>query len=338
MDQLDELVGFLGNPSKSIQKIALENVLPYSAKEPADSTLFTKNDFAGTKSLLNIVNSNDDDPAMQKMALSALINICENKKVRSFVVSDSTTLARFVGKVLKKDDQNSGLYCMLLANLAHDEKIVELVGPNLDLLVYAFLKNSGPMSPSDFLAFVFAEIARQKKGREYWTSNKAVNLAKLYTQLFSPVTTRRSGVAATFKNCLLDLKCHDKVLQTSLIETIMIALKGPEPLDAEDESKLPESVRKNISVHKKREPDQGQQIILVECLLLLSSTPAGREQLREKNAYFIIRELHLATGDDHVKELCERFVNMVMRGEPEESKIVELLSDDSDDDVIQEVV
>ncbi|CAJ0751521.1 5079_t:CDS:10 [Entrophospora sp. SA101] len=73
---------------------------------------------------------------------------------------------------------------------------------------------------------------------------------------------------------------HPKMLSKSninILPYILLPLCGPEEFDLE-----------------KREPDTNLRKILLESLLLLTSTQEVREILREKKVYIIIRQLHLA--------------------------------------------
>ena len=53
---------------------------------------------------------------------------------------------------------------------------------------------------------------------------------------------------------------------------------------------------------KKREPDEVLRLTHIETLLLLCSTRAGREYLREHGVYEIVRALHLVEKVDKVRE------------------------------------
>ncbi|CAJ0626815.1 3546_t:CDS:2 [Entrophospora sp. SA101] len=87
-------------------------------------------------------------------------------------------------------------------------------------------------------------------------------------------------IMVKIKNCCFAVHHHPKMLSKSninILPYILLPLCGPEEFDLE-----------------KREPDTNLRKILLESLLLLTSTQEVREILREKKVYIIIRQLHLA--------------------------------------------
>lgn len=333
MDQLQELAALLDCGQENVQEIALENLLPYTRSDAGKIHIFKDNDYAAIRSLKKLSGK----PNLRRNALSAMVNLCDDKDVREFLAGDHTALASFVLGALDST-ANTGLYCMLLANLAHSKDTIDYLlrknGALLKKLVGQFVKSSTP--DYDYLAFTFGESARYDPGASFWVGS-GLPLALIVPQLVGDSVTRRAGIAAAIKNTLFEVTYHERVIESGAVEYIMIALKGPESLDEEDTAKLPEIVRAEIGQNKRREEDPNLQLALVECLLLLSSSKVGRAALRQRSTYFIIRELHLGTQDVAVQDACERFVNMIMRGEPEEPKVIEV-EDDEDDEEIVEVV
>jgi len=63
------------------------------------------------------------------------------------------------------------------------------------------------------------------------------------------------------------------------------------------------------------ESDPHLRRILLETILLLTSTRHGRDILREEKAYYIVREMHKLEKDKSVILIAERIVNMLMRDE-----------------------
>ena len=58
----------------------------------------------------------------------------------------------------------------------------------------------------------------------------------------------------------------------------------------------------------------------LETLLLLTSTRDGRQEMRSRGVYFVVRELHLGVEDEGVREGCERLVQVLMRDEEGEGE------------------
>lgn len=63
---------------------------------------------------------------------------------------------------------------------------------------------------------------------------------------------------------------------------------------------------------KERDPDSSIIVTHLESLLLLTTTHHGREYLRASKVYPIIRETHLALGqqDEGVETACDRIVQV----------------------------
>lgn len=70
-------------------------------------------------------------------------------------------------------------------------------------------------------------------------------------------------------------------------------------LDFEDQEQLPEALQ-YMDEGKQREPDPALRLMLVESLLLLCTGLYGRECLRRRGAYIVVREAHLREQDEKV--------------------------------------
>lgn len=75
---------------------------------------------------------------------------------------------------------------------------------------------------------------------------------------------------------------------------------------------------------KKREEDSVLRMMCVEILLLLSTTFTGRETLRNRGAYYVVREAHKAEQDQPIKDAIERLVSLLQGEEGRESKSEQL--------------
>ncbi|MEQ2215355.1 Protein hgh1, partial [Xenoophorus captivus] len=59
---------------------------------------------------------------------------------------------------------------------------------------------------------------------------------------------------------------------------------------------------------KKREEDPDIRKMLLETLLLLTATKAGRQALKQKNVYPVMREFHRWEKDVYVAAACEKLI------------------------------
>jgi hypothetical protein len=103
---------------------------------------------------------------------------------------------------------------------------------------------------------------------------------------------------------------------------------------------------------KERESDNEIIKSHLETLLLLTTTPEGREVLRRVKVYPIVRECHLHIENEEVREACDRVVQIIMRkeeGEEEDipdmsaaggnaGRLVELKDDEDEEDQLIEVL
>ena len=118
---------------------------------------------------------------------------------------------------------------------------------------------------------------------------------------------------------------------------------GSEDYALEEMEKLPEEVQL-LEPDKEREPDVGVLTSHLETLLLLTTTMEGREALRDKGVYPVVRECHANVEDERVKESCDRWVQVVMRdeeareeGEHGVGKVKEISNVENDDDKVVDV-
>lgn len=71
---------------------------------------------------------------------------------------------------------------------------------------------------------------------------------------------------------------------------------------------------------KKREPNPSIRLTHIESLLLFCTTRRGRELLRSRGVYPIIKALHLVEEEEEVAEQVVRLVNLLKRDEGAETE------------------
>lgn len=79
--------------------------------------------------------------------------------------------------------------------------------------------------------------------------------------------------------------------------------------------------------------------MLLDSLVLLTSTRFGREYLRKKQVYRVIQRLHVQETDEDLKEQCVTIVDMLIRDEDgaEVTEIKPEQPEEDDDMVIEEI-
>jgi hypothetical protein len=85
-----------------------------------------------------------------------------------------------------------------------------------------------------------------------------------------------------------------------------------------------------------REPDAALRTLLVDALLLLATTRAGRDALRAAGAYEVVRGAHREEREVRVAEQIARLV-VLLKGEEAEVEEVddENAEDDEDEGVVE---
>lgn len=233
---------------------------------------------------------------------------------------------------------------MLLANLAKSDRLRRLLTLKrsvprpmsdsaiaIDQLMDCFVKGAeGKINKAanfDYLAYFFADISKHEEGQRYFTERQAYDdvlpITKLtvFTEHVSYV--RRKGVASTIKNVAFEIASHPSLLsevEVNLLPYILLPLAGPEEFSEEESAAMPPDLQL-LPPDKARDPDKDILVTHLETLLLLTTTREGRDYLREKKAYPIIRETHLHVEDEAVREACDRLVQILLRDEEGEGGV-----------------
>lgn len=359
--ELEELVSFLHSPQPAVVQIALDNLVGYSTG--AHQQVFSYDNYEAIKDLKTI--SKGSSKTMVNQSITILANLCDDLTMRNLIVEDEEYLKFLVSSILNIKNTNADLMCILLTNLAKNDfinKILEFTielneeqkkifksNQAIDCLMDSFVKGYdrklNEYANYDYLSYFFADLSRYKQGRTYFITeqeyDQVVPLSKVlvFTEKYDD-KIRREGVASTIKNSLFDTNSHMKLLndeKINLLPFILLPLAGPEEIDEDEMFELPEELQL-LPSDKKREPISGIICIHLESLLLLCTTKQGREYLREKQVYAIVRELHKAMDVEEVADLCDRVVQMLKRDEAPDSKEIEEIESDSDDEKIVEIL
>ena len=162
----------------------------------------------------------------------------------------------------------------------------------------------------------------------------------MYTEHASLI--RRGGVISALKNILFMKNKHQLLLAPAehyagaqiagapalqerpqspldVLPYILLPLidgKELSKVDMEDQEALPEACQL-VDENKPRERDPALRLMLVECLLLLCTSLYGRQCLRARGTYVVVREAHLAEDREEIAESVVRLVNLLKRDESE---------------------
>lgn len=376
--QLEELVSFLHSSQPAVRQIALDNLVGFSTGPTA--AIFKYDNGRAIEDLKNL--SKEKSKVLVQQSVTILANLCDDDQLRKLIASDQEYLGWLSWKICDQENTSADIMSVLLSNLAKEDYITKIFEFNrentknkelpsldgsafksdrvIDCLMDCFVKGYdrklNKYANYDFLSYFFADISRFRKGRQYFIEEQEYDgvapLSKLlvFTEKYDS-KIRREGVASTIKNSLFDSETHDRILNDDAINLLPyillpIASAKDSEIDEEDMFNLPDELQL-LPEDKARDPVPAIICNHLESILLLCTTKSGREYLRSKSVYPLIRELHKNIEDEDVADLCYRIVNVLMRGEPENDQLEELPSkaadeekdseEDSDDEEIIEV-
>ncbi|KAI9027957.1 hypothetical protein DFJ74DRAFT_604020 [Hyaloraphidium curvatum] len=327
-DQLVELFSFLRDGQLAVRQLAVQHVLSFTRDGPS-LAVFRKHAPRVSADLARLV---EDHPTVANDAISCLINLSA-ADVGSERWGSLELALYLVDVILTPNALLADPAAMLLSNLAKSPLLARLVprlvsgsSPKLAQLVDTFVKGDGKkwneQANFDFLASLFAEIAALPEGRKFlanYPDRKNPLVCSLVPFIGHPSLIRRGGAIAAVKNCALDAANHVPMLsedEWNSLPAILLPLAGPEQLSDEDSDGLPDELQL-LELTKTREPDPALRLMLVETLICLATTREGRDIMRRRKVYPIIREAHLVEPVEAIQAEMERLVDAFMREEGE---------------------
>ena len=137
---------------------------------------------------------------------------------------------------------------------------------------------------------------------------------------YSASVVKRGGVVGTIRNCCFESEHHEWLIsnQVDIVPRLVLPLAGPSPdsITEEEMDQLPVDLQ-YLDEEKKVEGDVDIRIMILESLTQLCATKFGREQLRSKNIYVILRELHRTEKDRACLLATENLVDILIKKEEE---------------------
>jgi hypothetical protein len=195
----------------------------------------------------------------------------------------------------------------------------------------------------DYLAYVFADLAKHTDIRHYFLAQQSydgvIPLTKLNVFTEHKSDIRRKGVANTIKNAAFEIPAHPSFLSESeinILPYILLPITGNEEYDVDETMDMLPDLQL-LPPDKKRDSDTSNVQTHIETLTLLTATKEGRELMRKINVYPIVRETHMRVNDEGVQDACDRLVQVLMRDEaPEEAEErVKEIEADEDEELVE---
>lgn len=358
--QLEELVSFLHSPQPAVRQIALDNLVGFSTG--ASQSIFKYDNCRAIQDLKELAK--EKSKILMQQSVTILANLSGDPELRRLIANDAAFVKYLASKICDLNNTCADIMCILLANLAKEDTITQIFDAEreifdekaendnkvfgstklMDCLMDCFVKGCdrklNKYANFDYLSYFFADIARFKRGREYFIQNQEYDgvtpISKLlvFTEKYDS-KTRREGVASTIKNSLFDSETHERLLtdeDINLLPYILfpIADAKDSEIDEEDMFNLPDELQL-LPEDKKRDPIPAIICVHLESILLLCTTKAARKYMRSKSVYPLVRELHKNIEDEDIGELCYRIVNMLMRGDPNLGPVEEMPAKNGED-------
>ncbi|OAD57950.1 hypothetical protein WN48_00983 [Eufriesea mexicana] len=336
MESLQEICQYLKpNIRLDLKTIALEHVLSITGTTEGRELLLKLPDLL--TQLIALIQ--DSSTAISKDAALAIINITADEGGSNAFLLISETEPKdgkynynlihvCIRFIMDKECILADPCCMILSNMTRPlhlvDRIITLIeksGYSWDKIVAAFTakqyNNTG--AKLHYLGPVFSNLSQSSHVRRYlMDKNRSVIQRLLPFTEYEDSLVRRGGIVGTLKNCCFDVENHEWLLspEVDILSYLLLPLAGPEEFDDEDNDKLPISLQ-YLPETKQREPDLDIRIILLEALTQLCATRKGREILRTKNTYVILREYHKWEQDKTALLSCENVVDILIRTEEE---------------------
>ncbi|XP_038551908.1 protein HGH1 homolog [Micropterus salmoides] len=269
----------------------------------------------------------DPSIAIVKDCYHILINLSADETLHQVLVTDVKVLPVLFKNLLDPEYLFSDQVCTILSNLTRLDKTCKTVFKvlqeevGLAQLVEVFCtKGYNKNANLHYIGPLLSNLTQLPEARNFMMDKNRCVIQRLlpFTQYQASVV-RRGGVIGTLRNCCFDHANHEWLLSDAvdILPFLLLPLAGPEELTEEENEGLPVDLQ-YLPEDKKREEDADIRKMLLETLLLLTATKAGRQTLKDKSVYPIMREFHNWEKDVHVTAACEKLVQVLIGDEPEQ--------------------
>uniref|UniRef100_A0A671XXP1 Protein HGH1 homolog n=1 Tax=Sparus aurata TaxID=8175 RepID=A0A671XXP1_SPAAU len=319
-----ELLSFLTPDTRpDVKGQATEYILGLSGNRDGCRFLRTKPDLLAALFAL----TSDPSIAIVKDCYYIFVNLSADETLHQVLVADVKILPVFLKNLEDPEYPFSDQICTILSNLSRHNKTCKTVfkvlqeGVGLAQLVEIFCtEDFNKKAKLHYLGPLLSNLTQLPEARNYIMDKDRCVIQRLlpFTQ-FQASVVRRGGVIGTLRNCCFDHTHHEWLLSDAvdILPFLLLPLAGPEELTEEENDGLPVDLQ-YLPEDKKREEDPDIRKMLLETLFLMTATKAGRQTLKDKNIYYILREFHKGEKDVHVSAACEKLVQVLIGDEPEQ--------------------
>lgn len=325
-----ELLPFLAPGARTdLQEAAARHVLALTGSGPGRTLL------AGQAALLRALVELAAAPAPvpARDAARALVNLAADPSLHESLLAAAPGLpARLLGRALDPQWPWAEEAAAVLANLSREPApcaaLMEALaaaepgeaGLGLERLVRALCTPGyNARAPLHYLGPVLSNLSQRPAARAFLLDpHRCVVQRLLPLTQYPDSTVRRGGVVGTLRNCCFEHRHHEWLLgpEVDILPFLLLPLAGPEDFSEEEMERLPVDLQ-YLPPDKQREPDADIRKMLIEAIMLLTATAAGRRQVRDQGAYLILRELHSWEPASDVRGACEKLIQVLIGDEPE---------------------
>lgn len=277
------------------------------------------------KALLTLTR--DPSVAVVKDCYHTLINLSADTTAHEALIKEANALPPLLHNLLDPGYLFADQICTILTNLSRNKetcrdvfRAIQDEGVGLARIVEVFCTEGYNEKASlHYLGPLLSNLTQLPEARHFILDKDRCVLQRLlpFTQ-YESSAVKRGGVVGTLRNCCFDYSCHEWLLSDAvdILPFLLLPLAGPEELSEEENEGLPVDLQ-YLPEDKRREKDPDIRNMLIETMLLLTSTKAGRQILKKKNVYPIMREFHKWEKEPEVIVSCEKLVQVLIGDEPE---------------------
>ncbi|KAK5871978.1 hypothetical protein PBY51_012715 [Eleginops maclovinus] len=259
--------------------------------------------------------TSDPSIAIVKDCYFSLINLSADETLHQVLLADIKVLQTMLKKLLDPEYVFSDQICSILSNLTRHLKTCKIVFKVLQehvgvaKLVEIFCSQGfNKHAKFNYLGPLLSNLTQLPEARSFMMDKDRCVIQRLFpfTQYQASVMRRGGGPH------------HEWLLSddVDILPFLLLPLAGPEELTEKENEGLPVDLQ-YLPEDKKREEDPDIRKMLLETLLLLTATKAGRDIFEKKSVYPIMREFHQWEKDVHVLAACEKLVQVLIGDEPE---------------------
>ncbi|XP_050748825.1 protein HGH1 homolog [Gymnogyps californianus] len=270
---------------------------------------------AALEALLELATAPEPCPpaaAAARDALGCLVNVSAEPAARGPLLAALPALLGLLP---------GGPACGVLANLCRERGAARRVlrglrerGPGLEPLLQAL----GEPRPPPQLGPLLCNLSQLPEGRRGLLDRSRCSVQRLlpFTQ-YKDSAVHRRGVVGALRNCCFEYEDHEWLLseEVDILPFLLLPLAGPEEFPEDEMERLPADLQ-YLPQDKQREEEPDIRKMLLEAIMLLTATKAGRHVVREKGTYLILRELHRWEREPDVLAACEKLIQVLIGDEP----------------------